>query len=123
MVAYRGGHPRLPRRWLGPPRHAISGERGGPVPAGALRVGMTVCPVRDNCGDDYLLRDGRERKLADLLGRRSEREAVENLLFLARAGRSGTLVVRGEAGIGKTALLEYARGTAGPSGFRVESSI
>jgi DNA-binding CsgD family transcriptional regulator len=61
--------------------------------------------------------------LADLLGRRAEREAVEQLLTLARAGRSGALVVRGEAGIGKTALLEHARNTAGPSGFRVESSV
>ncbi|GAB2451915.1 ATP-binding protein [Streptomyces incanus] len=59
----------------------------------------------------------------DLLGRRAEREAVEQLLTQARAGRSGTLVVRGEAGIGKTALLEYARETAAPSGFRVESSV
>jgi DNA-binding CsgD family transcriptional regulator len=58
-----------------------------------------------------------------LLGRRVEREAIEQLLEGARAGRSGALVVRGEAGIGKTALLEHARDTAEPSGFRVESSI
>ncbi|MFC7641705.1 AAA family ATPase [Streptosporangium lutulentum] len=57
------------------------------------------------------------------MGWRSEREAVEKILSLARARRSGTLVVRGEAGIGKTALLEHARDTAGLSGFRVESSI
>src|SRR5690606_26941712 len=61
-------------------------------------------------------------KLADLLGRRAEREAIEDLLAQAKAGRSGTLVVRGEAGIGKTAILEHARGTAAPSGFRVEYS-
>jgi len=55
--------------------------------------------------------------LADLLGRRAEREAVDHLLAGARAGRSGRLVVRGEAGIGKTALLEHIRDTAVPSGF------
>ncbi|TDB92369.1 LuxR family transcriptional regulator [Actinomadura sp. 7K534] len=57
------------------------------------------------------------------MGRRAERDAVEQLLAQARAGRSGTLVLRGEAGIGKTALLEYARDTAASSGFRVESSV
>lgn len=57
------------------------------------------------------------------MGRRAERETVEQLLAQARAGRSGALVVRGEAGIGKTALLEHARGAADPAGFRVESSV
>lgn len=61
--------------------------------------------------------------LADLLGRRAEREAVELLLSRARAGRSGALVVRGEAGIGKTALLDHGRDVADSSGFRVGSSI
>ena len=45
------------------------------------------------------------------------------LVSRARAGRSGVLVVRGEAGIGKTALLEHGREAADASGFRVESSI
>jgi DNA-binding CsgD family transcriptional regulator len=62
-------------------------------------------------------------KLADLLGRRAERVAIEHLLAQAQAGRSGALVLRGEAGIGKTALLEQVRDTAVPLGFRVESSV
>ena len=41
-----------------------------------------------------------------LLGRRSECEALDSLLNAARRGRGGTLVLRGEAGIGKTALLD-----------------
>ncbi|WP_223411698.1 ATP-binding protein [Occultella gossypii] len=57
------------------------------------------------------------------MGRRSEREAVEKFLSLARSGRSGAVVVRGEAGIGKTAVLEHARQTALASGFRVELSV
>lgn len=60
--------------------------------------------------------------MADLLGRRTERAAVEELLARVEVGRSGALVVRGEAGIGKTALLEHARDGAARSGFRVESS-
>jgi DNA-binding CsgD family transcriptional regulator len=43
-----------------------------------------------------------------LLGRLPERAALSQLLDAARAGRSGVLVVRGEPGVGKTALLEYA---------------
>ena len=43
-----------------------------------------------------------------LLGREHERAAIERLLEDARSGRSRTLVIRGEAGIGKSVLLEYA---------------
>src|SRR5690606_38420300 len=55
-------------------------------------------------------------------GRRAEREATGKLLSEALAGRSGSLVMRGEAGIGKTALLEHTRIAAEASGFRAESS-
>ncbi|MEQ3552919.1 AAA family ATPase [Pseudonocardia nematodicida] len=57
------------------------------------------------------------------MGRRAERKAVEHLLAQAQSGRSGVLVVRGEAGIGKTALIEHARDNAAASAFRVESSV
>jgi DNA-binding CsgD family transcriptional regulator len=43
-----------------------------------------------------------------LYGRGAECERVERLLAGARGGRSGALVVRGEPGIGKSALLSYA---------------
>jgi DNA-binding CsgD family transcriptional regulator len=38
---------------------------------------------------------------------------IDVLLAAARHGRSGALVIRGEAGVGKTALLDYASATAG----------
>ncbi len=41
-----------------------------------------------------------------LRGRSRERERLARLLTAIRSGHSGVLVVRGEAGIGKTALLE-----------------
>ena len=43
-----------------------------------------------------------------LLNRNAERAALDNLLEAVRGGRSGVLVLRGEPGIGKTALLDYA---------------
>jgi DNA-binding CsgD family transcriptional regulator len=42
-----------------------------------------------------------------LLGRRAEGEALDRLLEVVRAGRSAVLVLRGEPGIGKTALLGH----------------
>jgi DNA-binding CsgD family transcriptional regulator len=43
-----------------------------------------------------------------LVGRAAEQERIHAVLDAARAGRSGTLVLRGTAGIGKTALLDAA---------------
>jgi hypothetical protein len=47
-----------------------------------------------------------------LVGRDRESALVDRLLERARAGTAGVLVVVGEPGIGKTALLEYADGRA-----------
>ena len=47
-----------------------------------------------------------------LIGRSAETAAIDGLVADARAGRSGVLVIRGEAGVGKSALLEQARAAA-----------
>jgi DNA-binding CsgD family transcriptional regulator len=47
-----------------------------------------------------------------LYGRDGEAAAIAALLDGARAGRGGALVIRGGAGIGKTALLDLAAGSA-----------
>src|SRR5215217_21430 len=52
-----------------------------------------------------------------LLGRAGEREAFDELLERLRSGQSSVLVVRGEAGVGKTALFHYCARQA--SGVRV----
>ncbi|WP_030241035.1 ATP-binding protein [Streptomyces sp. NRRL S-350] len=53
-----------------------------------------------------------------LYGREREQAALDELLEAARAGRSGVLLLSGEAGIGKTALLDDAVARAGEA-FRV----
>jgi DNA-binding CsgD family transcriptional regulator len=52
------------------------------------------------------------------LGRASEREVLDGLLENVRGGQSAVVVIRGDAGIGKTAMLRYASRQA--SGFRIE---
>ena len=47
-----------------------------------------------------------------LLDRGSERDVLERLVTGVRAGQSRVLVLRGEAGIGKTALLGYLSAAA-----------
>src|SRR6476469_10709840 len=52
-----------------------------------------------------------------LRGRASECLALQSLISTARSGSCQVLVLRGEAGVGKTALLEHVSELA--SGFRV----
>ena len=56
-----------------------------------------------------------------LRGRRDECAALEGLLQRIRVGESAVLVLRGEAGIGKTALLEFVAAQA--TGCRVERAV
>jgi DNA-binding CsgD family transcriptional regulator len=56
-----------------------------------------------------------------LRGRHSECETLDRLLRAVRSGESRVLVVRGESGVGKTALLAYAIESA--SDFRVVRAI
>ncbi|MGZ4233033.1 MAG: AAA family ATPase [Solirubrobacteraceae bacterium] len=48
----------------------------------------------------------------ELVGRSGECAVIDRLLDAAVNGQSGALVIHGEAGVGKTALLEYARSRA-----------
>jgi AAA ATPase domain len=56
-----------------------------------------------------------------LRGRQREREALDRLLASARAADGAVLVVYGEPGVGKTALVEYAVESA--HGFRVAQAL
>src|ERR1700752_2690963 len=57
----------------------------------------------------------------ELVGRHRERAALDRLIESVRAGESRALVVSGEAGVGKTALLDYLAGQA--SECRVERGV
>jgi hypothetical protein len=56
-----------------------------------------------------------------LLGRLCEQETLRQLVAGVRGGQSAVLVVRGEAGIGKTALLRYL--TSQAPGFMVARAV
>jgi DNA-binding CsgD family transcriptional regulator/tetratricopeptide (TPR) repeat protein len=77
-------------------------------PVEAAREQRTPVAIRDGMAP-ATLRRGRDV----LLDRDRECDAIDELLPEARAGRGSALLVRGEAGIGKTALLDYAAGRAG----------
>ena len=51
----------------------------------------------------------------------ANRAQMDELLERVRAGQSRVLVVRGEAGIGKSALLEYL--IANATGCRIERAV
>src|SRR3984957_1001218 len=59
---------------------------------------------------------GRATAMTDRL---SERAELDRLVDSVRSGESGVLVVRGDPGVGKTALLDHLADRAPGSGCRV----
>jgi DNA-binding CsgD family transcriptional regulator/tetratricopeptide (TPR) repeat protein len=58
------------------------------------------------------VRDHGTELMGNLVGRTKEAGALEDVLSAVRDGLSGVLVLHGEFGAGKTALLDWAAGTA-----------
>jgi hypothetical protein len=63
----------------------------------------------------------RSEPTSALLNRETERAALDSLLADVRSGRGRAMVVRGEAGVGKSALLDYAIRAA--AGMRVAHAV
>ncbi|WP_328411493.1 helix-turn-helix transcriptional regulator [Nocardia sp. NBC_00403] len=78
----------------GRPTRPVRADKSG------FRAGGHISPLTDRPLDGY----GEQM----LHGREAEQTIIDRLLHGAREGRSGALVIRGEPGIGKTALLDYA---------------
>jgi DNA-binding CsgD family transcriptional regulator/tetratricopeptide (TPR) repeat protein len=62
---------------------------------------------------------GRRGRVAELRDRAGELDVLDRLIEAVRAGQGRTLVVRGDPGVGKTALLDYLAGRAPGAGCRV----
>ncbi|HTQ89578.1 MAG TPA: ATP-binding protein, partial [Streptosporangiaceae bacterium] len=58
-----------------------------------------------------------------LTDRRAERRALDGVTESVRAGRSRVMVMRGDAGVGKSALLDYLARRASDSGCRVVRAV
>ncbi len=71
----------------------------------APRIGKTPSPCR---ATRVTWENGREYDPPMLLGRQAEQAAIDRLVQRARSGQGGGLVLRGEPGIGKSALLAHA---------------
>jgi len=89
------------------------GSRDGPAPS--RKACCTDATAGERRGAHHF--DGRSVLAADpatgrprLLGRSAECEALDGVLADALGGRSRVIVLRGEAGVGKSALLRYVSG-------------
>jgi DNA-binding CsgD family transcriptional regulator len=84
------------------PHHSF--DRILPVAAASVASASVACEMATTLASGFL-------------DRTNEREVLDRLLAHAREGQSAVLVIRGEAGIGKTALLRYTADQA--TGFRM----
>src|SRR6266511_1110362 len=88
----------------------------------ATPAGISGKPAGNIAYPGSVTSSARSQAVTDLIGRDAELQLLDELTDgLANSG--GALIFRGEAGIGKSALLEYARARVTASGGRVLSSI
>src|ERR1700742_2504412 len=87
-----------------------------------LASGLSLRPKWPTANGRVRLRTARGMGGAmELVGRHRECAVLDRLIEAVRTGESRALVMSGEAGVGKTALLDYLAGQA--SGCRVERAV
>ena len=72
----------------------------------------TTVPTTDRLLSPYIPEPGTARTRRELVDRHGERAILDGALAGARRGVGGALTVRGEPGIGRTALLDYTMDNA-----------
>src|ERR1700760_2370722 len=99
----------------------VVGGRGGGHAEHAKANGGDSHRLADSPGSTMAVRMASSRTSASVAprGRGDEIAQLDGLLDGALAGHSGVLVLRGEAGVGKSELLKYAIASASASGLRV----
>src|SRR5580765_6099573 len=90
-----------------PGRATTAWGAGVAVPEGAVPPPRLLCSA-----GPMTAHPGIGGPAAGLTGRLSEREVLDRFVAGVRAGEGQALVVRGEPGVGKTALLDYLAGRA-----------
>ena len=110
------GHARVPARATGVVHAQLPGVESGNTFDACGRE--SLWPRRGiAAGGRRAIVQSTTHSQARLRGRRAEGLVLDQLIANARAGTSGVLVLRGDAGIGKTALLDTLAGQS--SGCRV----
>ena len=108
-VHQRAHRPVPPAQSVRQARHRVA-QPAGPRPA---RLTVRLSPLPVQMAADFTVRGG----AMELIDRDAERDTLDRFVAAIRAGESQALVVCGEAGVGKTALLDYLAANA--SGCRI----
>ena len=108
-VHQRAHRPVPPTQGVRQARHRVT-HAARPRPA---RLTVRLSPLPVQMAADFTVRGG----AMELIDRDAERDTLDRFVAAIRAGESQALVVSGEAGVGKTALLDYLAANA--SGCRI----
>src|ERR1700742_2976265 len=97
--------------------HLTRGQREAKAPPGS------GCAEQHSRSDRSAILDPAPTRgaAAVLLGRDGERRAIEGLLSSTRSAHGRAVVIHGEPGIGKSALLAWA--TAAATGFQILTAV